>query len=239
MPEPAYALVFSPHPDDAEGGVGGTMVRWADEGKDVILVVCTNGDKGTNDPNIKPEDLVITRDAEQRAAAELLMVREVIFLDHPDQTLADTPEFREEITRLIRRYQPEVVVTTEPQRRYTVHPDHRNTGQVVLNAISLYARNLYAFPNLYFKEGLELHHVKEVLLWGSEAPNFWSDITDTYEAKVAARNCHKSQFGDPSPEREERMRERYRAQAENEEYELGEAFHRLELRQPPPRPAEK
>jgi LmbE family N-acetylglucosaminyl deacetylase len=130
------------------------MVRWADEGKDVILVVCTNGDKGTNDPNIKPEDLVITRDAEQRAAAELLMVRKVIFLDHPDQTLADTPEFREEITRLIRRHQPEVVVTTKPQRRYTVHPDHRNTGQVVLNAISLYARNLYAFPIYTSKKDL-------------------------------------------------------------------------------------
>ncbi|MEE8414583.1 MAG: PIG-L deacetylase family protein [Dehalococcoidales bacterium] len=237
MPEQAYAMVFAPHPDD-EGGAGGTMVRWAREGKDVILVICTNGDKGTNDPKIKPEELAKTREEEQRAAAEVLGAREVIFLGHPDQTLTDTPEFRKEITRLIRQYQPEVVATVDSQRRYMSHPDHRNTGQVVLNAVSLYARNLYSFPDLYFEEGLELHQVKEVLLWGAEAPNYCSDITDTFDVKMAAQQCHKSQFGEPTPERAKRMRERYKTQAEKEEFELGEAFHRIEMRRPPPPPPE-
>jgi len=236
MPEQAYAIIFAPHPDD-EGAAGGTVVRWVREGKQVILVICTNGDKGTNDPNVKPEELAITREAEQRAAAELLGVKEVIFLGYPDQTLEDTSEFREKITRLIRTYQPEVVVTTDSQRRYMSHPDHRITGQVVLNAVSLYARNLYAFPDLFFKEGLELHRVKEVLLWGPEAPNYCSDITDTFDVKLAAQNCHKSQFGEPSTERENRMRERYKSQAEKEKYELGESFYRLEIQQPPPRPS--
>ncbi|OGN87526.1 MAG: hypothetical protein A2158_07150 [Chloroflexi bacterium RBG_13_46_14] len=239
MSEQAYAIVFTPHPDDAEGGAGGTIIRWKREGKDVILVICTDGDKGTNDSKIKPKDLVIIRNEEQRAAAELLGVRNVIFLDHPDQTLADTPEFREEITRLIRQYRPEVVVTTDFQRRYRSHPDHRNTGQVVMNAVSLYARNLYAFPDLYFKEGLELHQVKEVLFWGSDAPNYFSDITDTFEVKMAALHCHKSQYGESSPERTKRMRDRYKAQAENEAYELGEAFHRVDMMQPPPPPSKK
>jgi len=238
MPEQAYAIVFAPHPDD-EGAAGGTIVRWTREGKDVILVICTNGDKGTNDPKVKPEELAIIREVEQRAAAELLGTREVIFLGYPDQTLEDTPEFRKKITRLIRMYQPEVVVTTDSQRRYMSHPDHRNTGRVVLNAVSLYTRNLYAFPDLFFKEGLELHRVKEVLLWGSEEPNYCSDITDTFDVKLAAQNCHKSQFGKPSEERVKRMRERYKAQAEKEEFELGEAFHRLEMWQPPPAPSEK
>src|SRR3989304_2094976 len=107
MPKQAYAMIFAPHPDDAEGGVGGTIVRWAREDKGVILVICTNGDKGTNDPKIKPEELAKIREAEQLAAAELLGVREVIFLHHPDQGLEDTPEFRREITRLIRLYRPE------------------------------------------------------------------------------------------------------------------------------------
>ncbi|MFC1991319.1 PIG-L deacetylase family protein [Chloroflexota bacterium] len=237
--KPAHAMVFAPHPDD-EGGAGGTMARWAREGKDVILVICTNGDKGTNDPKIKPEELAKTREAEQRAAAEVLGVREVIFLGHPDQTLVDTPELKKEITRLIRRYQPEVVVTTDPHRRYMSHPDHRTTGQVVLEAVSLYARNLYAFPDLFFEEGLELHRVKEVLLWGAEAPNYFSDITDTFDIKMNATSCHKSQFGaNPSPERTERMRERAKTVAAGVDYELAEAFHRLEMRGPPPPPPQR
>ena len=239
MTDNTYALVFSPHPDDAEIGAGGTIVRWAREGKAVVLVTCTNGDKGTNDPNIKPEDLVALREVEQNAAAKLLMVKETIRLSHPDQTLEDTPALKEEVTRLIRIYKPEVVLTTDFQRRYRSHPDHRAIGRTVMDAVSLYARNLYAFPDLYFKEGLELHEVPEVLFWGSDAPNCCYDITDTYDIKNEARSCHKSQFGEINPERESRMRERYRAQAEQEDFELGEAFHRVDMRMPPITPREK
>ena len=236
LPEQVYAMVFAPHPDDAEGGVGGTIVRWAREGKGVILVICTNGDKGTNDPKIKPEDLVKIREAEERAAAKLLGVREVIFLGHPDQTLEDTPELKKEATRLIRMYRPEVVLTLDNQRRYTSHPDHRATGRMVLDAVSLYARNLYSFPELYFEEGLELHRVPEILLWGSDSPNCCYDITDTFDFKMAALECHKSQFGEPSEERTKRMRQRAKEQAKKERFTLGEAFHRLEMMMPPGSP---
>ena len=55
MTKQAQVMVVTPHPDDAEYGVAGTVARWTREGKDVIYVVCSNGDKGTNDVNIKPE----------------------------------------------------------------------------------------------------------------------------------------------------------------------------------------
>ncbi|OGO22827.1 MAG: hypothetical protein A2Z28_03145 [Chloroflexi bacterium RBG_16_51_9] len=238
MPEQAYALIFAPHPDDAEGGIGGTMARWAREGKGVVLVVCTNGDKGTNDPKIKPAELVKIREVEQRKAAEHMGVREVIFLGHPDQCLEDEPVFRREVARLIRQYKPDVIATTDPTRRLMSHPDHRNTGRVVLDAVSLYSHNLYAFPELYFDEGLELHRVKEVLLWGAEAPNCCMDITDTFDSKMNALQCHVSQFGEPNPERPKRMRERYKQQAEKEEFELGESLQRVPIGPPggPPRP---
>ena len=229
MPKQAQVMVITPHADDAEGGVGGTVARWTREGREVVYVVCTNGDKGTNDPNIKPEELVKIREEEQRAAAKLLGVREVIFLHYPDQGLEDTPEFRKEIVRLIRMYRPDTVVSVDPYRRYLWHRDHRITGQVVLDAIFPYARDLYAYPDL-LEEGLQPHKVKEVLLWASEDPNYRSDITDTFDVKMAALRCHKSQIGDnPSPERTTWMRERHRMQAEGEDYELAEAFHRIEL----------
>lgn len=100
--KPAHAMVVTPHPDDAEYGVAGTVARWAREGKQIVYVVCTNGDKGTSDETVKPEELAQIREKEQMAAARVLGVREVIFLRYPDQSLEDTPEFRKALVRLIR-----------------------------------------------------------------------------------------------------------------------------------------
>ncbi len=225
----AQVMVVTPHPDDAEYGVAGTVVRWTSEGKDVIYVVCTNGDKGTSDINMKPEKLARIREQEQLAAAKLIGVREVIFLRYPDQTLEDTPEFRKEIVRLIRMYRPEMVVTADPYRRYIWHRDHRIASRVTLDAVFPYARDLYSYPDL-LEQGLQPHKVKEVLLWGSEEPNYRSNITDTFDIKVAALRCHKSQVGNRSnPELEERLRQRCKMMAKGEDFELAEAFHRIEI----------
>lgn len=229
MAKQAQVMVVTPHPDDAEYGVAGTVARWVGDGKEVIYVVCTNGDKGTNDANMKPEELVRIREQEQLAAAKLLGVREVIFLRYPDQALEDTPGFRKEIVRLIRMYQPETVVTADPYRRYIWHRDHRITGQVTLDAVFPYARDLLAYPDL-LKEGLNPHKVREILLWGSEEPNYRSDITDTFDIKVAALRCHKSQVGDnPSLDLEQWLRQRHQMLAEGEDFELAEAFHRVDI----------
>jgi len=225
----AQVMVVTPHPDDAEYGVAGTVVRWVSQGKEIVYVVCTNGDKGTSDASVKPKELAKTREEEQIAAANLLGVREVIFLRHPDQGLEDTPEFRKEIVRLIRMYRPETVVTADPYRRYIWHRDHRMTGQVTLDAIFPYARDIFSYPDLV-KEGLDPHKVKEVLLWGTEDVNYRSDITETFDVKLSALRCHKSQVGHiPLQELEDRLRERHRSLAQGEEYELAEGFHRVEI----------
>jgi LmbE family N-acetylglucosaminyl deacetylase len=229
MPETADVMVISPHADDAEGGCGGTVAKWIKEGKSVVYVLCTNGDKGTSDPAIKPEQLAATREKEQLAAADVLGVREVIFLRHPDQGLEETPEFRKELVRLIRMYRPDTVITVDPYRKYIWHRDHRITGQVVLDAVFPYARDLYAYPDLN-EEGLEPFKVKEVLLWASEEPNYNVDITDVFDMKVRALRCHESQVGAaPLVEMEQRIKERSRMYAEGEDYELAESFHRVEL----------
>ncbi|MFC1989476.1 PIG-L deacetylase family protein [Chloroflexota bacterium] len=225
----AQVMVVTPHPDDAEFGVAGTVAHWTRDGKGVIYVVCTNGDKGTSDTKMKPDKLAKIREQEQLAAAKLLGVREVIFLRHSDQTLEDTPEFRKEIVRLIRMYRPETVVTADPYRRYIWHRDHRITGQVTLDAVFPYARDFLAYPDL-LEQGFKPHKVREVLLWGSEDPNYCSDITDTFDIKIAALRCHKSQVGHRlSHELEERLMERCKIMAKEQDYELAEAFHRLQI----------
>jgi len=228
--KPAQVMVVIPHPDDAEFGAAGTVARWVKEGKEIVYVVCANGDKGTSDFNMKPEKLVKIREREQQAAARLLGVREVIFLRHPDQSLEDTPEFRKEIVRLKRMYRPETVVTADPYRRYIWHRDHRIVGQVTLDAIFPYARDHLAYPDL-MEEGIQPHKVKEVLLWAApEDINYHSDITGTFDVKLAALRCHKSQINDNKiPDLEDRLKQRARDMAEGEDFELAEAFHRVEI----------
>ncbi|MFC1994730.1 PIG-L deacetylase family protein [Chloroflexota bacterium] len=229
MTKPAQIMVVTPHPDDAEFGVAGTVARWTREGRAVIYVVCTSGDKGTSDANMMPEEMAMIREQEQQDAAKLLGVREVIFLHRSDQSLEDTPEFRKEIVRLIRIYRPETVVSADPYRRYIWHRDHRITGQVTLDAVFPYARDFHSYPDL-IEEGLQPHRVREVLLWASEDINYCSDITDTFDVKVAALHCHKSQIEKlPFPDFENWLRQRNEAMAEGEDFELAEAFHRVEI----------
>jgi LmbE family N-acetylglucosaminyl deacetylase len=225
----AEVLVVTPHPDDAEFGVAGTVAKWTREGKQVVYVVCTNGNKGTSDPDVKPDELAKIRQNEQRAAAEILGVHEVVFLENQDQGLEDTPQFRKQIVRMIRRYRPETVVTADPYRRYIWHRDHRITGQVTIDAVFPYARDHLAYPDL-LEEGLQPHKVREMLFWASENINFRSDITATFDLKLAALQCHKSQVNSMRfTDLEDWLRKRCKDLAEGEDFELAEAFHREEI----------
>ncbi|MCK4273794.1 MAG: PIG-L family deacetylase [Dehalococcoidales bacterium] len=229
MDNQTYLMVVTPHPDDAEFGVAGTVARLTREGKKVVYVVCTNGDKGTSDRNMKPEELAGIREQEQMAAAKLLGVSDVVFLRYPDQSLEDSDELRKALVRVIRIYQPYAVVTADPYRKYMWHRDHRIAGQVALDAVFPYARDHLSYPEL-LDEGLEPHKVREMWFWASDDINYRLDVTDTFDTKLAALGCHKSQVGDIPPEMRERMRDWARMNAEGEEFELAEAFHRIELR---------
>ncbi len=221
-------LVVTPHPDDAEGGAGGTIARWAKEGKKIVLVVCTNGDKGSGDRDMSPEVLAETREKEQREAARVLGIAEVVFLRLPDQGLEDTDEFREKLVRQIRLHKPDTVVTIDPNRPYIRHRDHAMTGRVTMDAVFPYARDHMAFPR-HLQEGLEPHRVKELYLFRSESPDTFVDITDTFEAKMDSLYCHASQMSRPREERDERSRERAAEVGENIGVPLAEGFKRIEI----------
>jgi LmbE family N-acetylglucosaminyl deacetylase len=225
---PADILIIIAHPDDAEFGAAGSVAKWTAEGQRVVYVVCTGGEKGTSDRSLTPQQLVGIRRREQREAATLLGVAEVVFLDYRDQELEDTPDFRKAIVRQIRRYRPRTVVTSDPYRRYIWHRDHRIVGQVTLDAIFPYARDYLAYPDL-IDEGLEPHKVAEILFFAAEDINLRLDITATFDKKLAALRCHKSQTtGFPMDNLDSWLRDRCREMAEGETFELAEAFHQVE-----------
>lgn len=210
--EPARrALVVTPHPDDAEGGCGATMGKWIKEsGSEFIVVMCTNGDKGTSDRELGSAELAGIREKEQREASSVLGVKDVVFLAHPDGGLEDTMEFRGEVVRLIRRYKPDTIFCIDPYRsRSHTHRDHRMSGQVALDAAFTYAWSYLHFPEQISQEGLTPHKVEQAYLWGSESPDSFVELEDAHlMMKAESLSRHASQMRSRQPaDRMERMRQ--------------------------------
>jgi len=221
------ALVVVSHPDDGEFGAAPTIARLTGAGVRVDYVVTTDGGKGTEDPDVTPEQLSSTRVAEQRAAADILGVRDIVHLGYPDGYLTPSLDLRRDITRQIRRFRPDLVITQNPQRRldhnpYIGHPDHLATGEATLASVYPAARDHLNFPELWRDEGLEPWKVRQVLLTGVEQPNLWLDVADTFEVGMRAIQAHASQVdGDDVIER---MRERARTMGEPQGIALAQAF---------------
>lgn len=191
---PERALVVIPHPDDAEVWAGGTIARWVRAGSEVHYVLCTDGSKGTDDPEIDPKELGSIRRREQLAAAAILGVKNVVMLGRPDGELEDTSDFRRDLVRQIRVVKPDVVLTTEPYRRNMQwHRDHRIAGQVTLDAVFPYARDHLHFGELFANEGIEPHKTAAIMFWGSENPNSFVDIAADFDTKMDAVMAHGTQ----------------------------------------------
>ena len=195
----ARVLGVFAHPDDVDFGAGGTIATWTFAGLDVAYVLVTRGDAGGFDDT--PRDVMPElREGEQRAAAAELGVYDIEFLDgYHDGTLQPTIDLRRDITRAIRRYRPDRIVTTSPLRRWErmagpSHPDHLAVGEATTCAIYPDARNPFAFPEL-LRDGLEPWVVREVWYTGGPNPDHVVDITTTYPAKLAALKRHVSQTG--------------------------------------------
>jgi LmbE family N-acetylglucosaminyl deacetylase len=224
-------MVVLAHPDDPEFFCGGTVGRWAQEGAEVTYVLVTRGERGSDDPATNPEQLAEIREKEQRAAASVLGVRNVVFLGHPDGSVVAGLPLRRDITREIRRWQPDVVITCDPVRsgwRYINHPDHRAVGESALDAVFPDSRNPLQFPEL-LEEGLEPHRVQEVYIAGATEPDTEVDITSSISLKLAALRHHRTQISDFEA-LEERLRERYRVQDESGKERYVERFKHIVLR---------
>ncbi len=228
-PPPCDILALAAHPDDTEFGAAGTVIRWVEEGQRVVYAIATNGDKGTSDRRLIPARLSEIRRAEQAQAAEVIGVREVVYMGYPDQGLEESAALRKDVVRLLRRYCPRILVTSDPHRRYLWHRDHRIIGQVAMDAVFPYARDHLAYPDL-LEEGLEPHKVAEIYFWGTEDINYRSDITAVFDRKIEALRCHASQMqefrhSDPVVW----LRDRCREMAAGTDFELAEGFHRVKL----------
>ena len=233
---PERVMVVAAHPDDAEMGAAATVATWIRAGAQAFYLITTNGDKGTDEPDVTPEELAPIRDRETRAAAAAVGVSEVQILPNRDGELFYNYEFRGQVVYWIRKWRPNVVMTHDPSVMFSDfgvnHADHRATGAAALDAVYPFARGPWQYPD-HLAQGLQPHKVDEMLFWGSGQANVWVDVSDGIDLKIAALRCHVSQFSDL--ERTGNM-SRERAERAGQEYGVpyAEAFRRLSFNRPRP-----
>lgn len=236
LPKLERVLVVSAHPDDPEFGFGGAVAKLTSEGTEVIYVICTDGSQGGEDPEVPDADLTATRYEEQRAAAGVLGVKDVVFLGFKDGHLAPDLDLRRAITEQIRLFKPDAVFTHSPIRNLSIgigasHPDHTAVGEAALSAVYPDARNPRAFRDL-LSEGLTAHKVKEVWLGAWTDGDHVVDVTPYVDKVIQALRCHRSQFEkpdrDPDWDFEKFLRERLAEVGKPHGYEYAQRFRRIE-----------
>lgn len=205
LPTPESVLTIGAHPDDAEFGAGATLARWRASGARITMLIVTDGSKGSWDPDVVSTELIAARKVEQAQAATAIGGAEAIHLGYVDGDLVYSLELRDQIAAHIRRAAPDVVLTHDPWQRYQLHPDHRVTGFLGVDAV-VAARE----PLAYRESGLTAHRPKALLLWSADEPNHAEPITpEWFDRKVEALLCHSSQgattMGDAGSSAERRV----------------------------------
>lgn len=189
-PTPDRVLAISAHPDDSELQAGGTLAKWAAAGCEVSIVVCTDGSKGTWNPDADLGELIATRQQEQRAAARTLGAAGTVgFCGWVDGELDLNRSNVGLLAEWIRRLKPSIVLTHDPWKRYRLHPDHRAAGFLVTDAV-VAARDPHFFP----EHDLAHHRPDELWFFEADEPNHAEQVEGWLDTKVASLAEHVSQL---------------------------------------------
>ena len=208
------AMVVVAHMDDAEYGCSGTVAQLIRKSWEVVYVLCTDGSKGSDDPEMTQERLRAIRKQEQLDAGDILGLTAVEFLSYPDSYLTPSLELRKDIAKMIRKHRPDVLITNNPTRDlngsgYIGHPDHMAAGEAALSATFPTARDRLTYPDL-LEKGYEPHKTKQVwVMHGGKDANKVIELTDEDLAKsIAALKAHRSQVAQDVDQRVKEWRAR-------------------------------
>lgn len=188
------------HADDAEIAAGGTMGNWVAAGRQVHLLLLTNGDRGSQDPRLDRAELARIRVGETEAAAEVLGLASVRILDVHDGDLQNSVEIREQVVRRIREVRAETVLSVDPtavffRNSYYNHSDHRTAGWIALDSAFPGSGNPHFFPE-HLGDGLGVQDITEVWLGWTNEPNHVEDVTASWRRKIDALAKHDSQLSE-------------------------------------------
>jgi LmbE family N-acetylglucosaminyl deacetylase len=194
-------LLFTPHPDDDTFCCGGTLALLQKQRNNIHIFIYTNDDKGSSDLEMTSERLARIRKKEEEDACKILgiPIDHIHWLEFHDGMLeyANPRDLVEEVTKIIRTYKPEVVMTIDPGSEYVRwhKTDHRMAANNTLDAIRAAEWHLY-FPNQRLHDGLMPWKVPvEAYFYTTPTEaNSWINIDSMMDLKVSAAAAHVSQF---------------------------------------------
>lgn len=162
--------------------------------------VITDGQAGGFDPDLDRSQMPGIRRAEQTAAAREVGVEDLVFLGYVDGELVVSRDLVRDLTGMVRRVRPQRVLIQSPERNWErlgpSHPDHLSGGEASIRALYPAAGNPFAFEELARDEDLEAWSPREVWVMEHPTSNHAVDVTDHFDAKMAALMCHESQHPD-------------------------------------------
>jgi LmbE family N-acetylglucosaminyl deacetylase len=205
--EAKRVLVVGAHPDDFELCCAGTVAMWMRRGWQARLLLVTSGDKGTGGAVVTSatgHKVLTEREQEQETAGAVLGLTEIVYLRRPDGELFADMDLRGEVCRQIRLFRPQALFTHDPWRPYQLHPDHRAVGTATIDAVAS-ARGPLFFPE-QLQHGVTAWRVSDIYLFASAWPDTFVDVSETFEAKIAALRKHTGQMAG-MPGMEERLRD--------------------------------
>ncbi len=229
---PKRAMAIFAHPDDAEFSCAGTIARWTEAGAEVCYVLCTSGDVGIARQGMTRSEAQAIREAEQREAARICGVNEVVFLREPDGMVQATLDLRKKLVREIRRFRPEVVICGDPTvlwtgNNYINHPDHRAAALAAVDAIFPAAGQPNLFEEIEYQDGYLAHKPRKVYVSSWSDTELFVNIESTIDTKIEALRAHKSQMKNWDPE--PRIREWASISGQGKEMAYAESFRVVTL----------
>ena len=180
-------LAFGPHPDDIEFQCAGTLAKYKAQGHEVGIAVMTKGDVGS--PTLSRDEIAAVREKEAAASAKTLGGA-FFWVGYDDEFVYDTPEVRRNIIRIIREFQPNIILCPDKDRDY--HPDHTRTGQIIWDTHVMAVVPLIETGNKACDQIHEIWYYDTFAGVGFE-PEFYIDISDYWETKARMLDCHESQ----------------------------------------------
>ncbi len=194
-------LVFTPHPDDDTFCCAGTLALLAKRQNNIHIVIYTNDDKGSRDPEMTSERLARIRQTEEENSCRVIGIptRNIHWLQFHDGMLeyVNPLDLVEEVAKVIRTYRPDVAFSIDPGSEYVRwhKTDHRMAANNTADAIRAAEFRLY-FPNLLLHDGLQPWKVPLEAYFYTLAKdaNYWVNIDDVLDLKLEAAAAHVSQF---------------------------------------------
>lgn len=189
-------LFVGPHPDDIEIGAGATAAKLAAAGKQICFLVCMDGrfGDGSAPEGIRGEALVALRKQEAIASAAMLGISDVRFLDLCDGGFYEQKELVQKIARVVGDFQPDVILTPDPDVTSECHADHRNVGAAA-RQVAYFA----PYGGIMAGYGAEAAPVQAVAYFMTAKPNRFVRTKGYLSLQLKSIfECHHSQFPEGS-----------------------------------------